>query len=235
MSLTVEARRLFLETIAAGWSAERAAEVAGVAKQRFYERRNQDEKFAQEWQDAYETGTDALRDELRRRATEGYTETVLDKDGKVIRRTERMNPADLHLELKRRDPSYKEGAQVGVAFAGQPPGEIRHERGLTLRDLAQYMNAPEIQTAIENFKADLVRLAERRALTAQDIRDVHVLEKLEEVGLIDADGVPVHMARSEADARPALMSGAAEWPPESPSGMSSDAGLRRLTKERNER
>jgi response regulator RpfG family c-di-GMP phosphodiesterase len=191
VSITAEARRLFLETIAAGWSAERAAEVAGVAKQRFYERRQQDEAFAQAWQDAYDTGTDALRDELRRRATEGYTETVLDADGNIVRRTERMNPADLHLELKRRDPSYREGAQVGIAFGGQPPGEIQHERGLTLGDVAAYMSAQQVQDAITRFKEQVVRLAERRALTAEDVRQVQVVSQLEDVGLIGEDGAPL--------------------------------------------
>jgi hypothetical protein len=201
--ITAEARRLFLEAVEARWSAARAAEVAGVAKQRFYERRQQDEAFALEWQDAYDTATDALRDELRRGASEGYTETVLDAEGNVMRRTERMNPADLHLELKRRDPSYREGAQVGIALhAGDTPGEIRHERGLTLADVAEYVNAGEIQEAIQRFRAQVMKAAERQALTAEDVRQIQVVSKLEQVGVLGEDGVPLMLMPGQPVSEP---------------------------------
>ena len=142
--ISPEGRRLFLEAIGAGWSAERAAEIAGVSKQRFYERRLQDPDFAKAWQDAYDAATEMLRDELRRRSMEGYTETVLDADGNVIRRTERMNPADLHLELKRRDPAYKESAQISIG-AGGPPD-------------------PDVVAAVDRFTEQVAALVERQQM-----------------------------------------------------------------------
>jgi hypothetical protein len=147
VAITVEARRLFLEAIEAGWSAARAAEVAGVERQRFFERRLQDAEFAEAWQAAFDRGTDALRDELVRRSREGWEEVTRGPDGEVIRRTERPNPADLHLELKRRDPSYREGAQIAI---GAGPG-----------DLASASQA-EIEASVARFLESVARLAERQ-------------------------------------------------------------------------
>lgn len=43
-----------------------------------------------------------------------------------------MHPADLHLELKRRDPAYREGANVAIAAAGELPSlEPRSGRPVT--------------------------------------------------------------------------------------------------------
>jgi hypothetical protein len=128
---------LFLETLAQGPSVERSAEVAGVAKQRFYERRKQDEVFAREWDEAYDAGTACLRDKNLQRATEGYTEVVRDGEGKVIRETQRIHPADLHLELKRRDPLFRENAQVAIGFGGPAAPVVKHDPAVILRRLAE--------------------------------------------------------------------------------------------------
>jgi hypothetical protein len=47
-----------------------------VARQRLYERRDADERFAAEWRVAEQQGTDALEDEARRRAVDGWEEPV---------------------------------------------------------------------------------------------------------------------------------------------------------------
>lgn len=108
-------RGKFLGELAEGWSVTRAAELAGIARQRAYELRQADPEFAKAWDDALEVGTDALRDELRRRAVEGWDEDTFDGDGKLVRRVRRLASNDLIAELKRRDPAYRESAQVQVA------------------------------------------------------------------------------------------------------------------------
>src|SRR2546427_632433 len=88
-------KRGFVYEHADGWSITRAAASAGVARQRLYELRTADADFAGEWDDAFEQGTDALEDELRRRATEGWTERTFDGDGKLMRSVQRMASQEL--------------------------------------------------------------------------------------------------------------------------------------------
>jgi hypothetical protein len=128
-----EAREAFLEALAAGWSVTHAARRAVVDRQRFYELRDADEAFADQWDEALEAGTHVLEDEALRRAVEGYDEDTVDGGGNLIRRVRRYDSALLQTLLKGRLPRYREGANVNVtvptvfvlesAFAGRRPIE----------------------------------------------------------------------------------------------------------------
>lgn len=132
-AVPANARTGFLEALAAGWSVTHAAGRAGVPRQRFYELRDVDEPFAEQWDEALEAGTHVLEDEALRRAVEGYDEDTIDGDGKLIRRVRRYDSALLQTLLKGRLPRYREGANVNVtvptvfvlesAFAGRRPIE----------------------------------------------------------------------------------------------------------------
>lgn len=134
-------RGKFLSELAEGWSVTRAAEHADVGRQRFYELRQADAEFAKAWDDALEVGTDALRDELRRRAVEGWDEDTFDGEGKLVRRVRRLASNDLLAELKRRDPAYRDSAQVQVAAVAvsttQPAIESR-PAPMTIVDLLRF-------------------------------------------------------------------------------------------------
>ena len=138
--LTRRAREEFLEALAAGWSVTSAATAAGFSRQRFYELRESDEAFASAWQEAFEAGTDVLRDEVRRRAVDGVDEPVFRASG-LVGHVRRFSDVLLIFELKRRDPSYRDGARVELTGAGGGPIELSHRDGLTLADVAAFVRA----------------------------------------------------------------------------------------------
>lgn len=132
-AVPLEARAPFLEALAAGWSVTHAAARATVDRQRFYELRDADDEFAEQWDEALDAGTHVLEDEALRRAVEGYDEDTVDADGNLLRRVRRYDSALLQTLLKGRLPRYREGANVNVtvpavfvlesAFAGRRPIE----------------------------------------------------------------------------------------------------------------
>lgn len=61
----------FLLALARGCSVTQACKLAGVSRQHAYRCRARSERFAAQWQDAWESGTDALEDEATRRALAG--------------------------------------------------------------------------------------------------------------------------------------------------------------------
>jgi hypothetical protein len=103
-TITPKQREQFLEALAAGWAVRHAARLSGVDFRRWYELRDTDEAFAQAWTDAVELGTQALEDEARRRAVDGWDEDYTDGDGKLIRRVRRYDGSLLQTLLKGRRP-----------------------------------------------------------------------------------------------------------------------------------
>ncbi|GIV16005.1 MAG: hypothetical protein KatS3mg022_3422 [Armatimonadota bacterium] len=69
-------REKFLAALARGCSVSQAARLAGVSRQHAYRCRQRSNTFAQQWEDAWEQGTDALEDEAVRRALAG-SDTLL--------------------------------------------------------------------------------------------------------------------------------------------------------------
>ena len=102
---------MFLEALSSGFSVTHAANAAGVLRQRVYELRDADERFAAEWAAAFEAGTDVLRDEVRRRAVDGVEEPVFQR-GELVGHVRKFSDVLLIFELKRRDPSYRDTVTV---------------------------------------------------------------------------------------------------------------------------
>ncbi|GIV18990.1 MAG: hypothetical protein KatS3mg023_0741 [Armatimonadota bacterium] len=69
-------REKFLAALARGCSVSQASRLAGISRQHAYRCRSRSQTFAQQWQDAWEQGTDALEDEAVRRALAG-SDTLL--------------------------------------------------------------------------------------------------------------------------------------------------------------
>jgi hypothetical protein len=65
---TPKKRALILEAIANGYSVARAARHAGCGRRSIFEWKADDPKFARDFEDAYEEGTDALHDAMVDRA-----------------------------------------------------------------------------------------------------------------------------------------------------------------------
>ncbi|GIV14871.1 MAG: hypothetical protein KatS3mg022_0306 [Armatimonadota bacterium] len=66
----------FLLALARGCSVTAACKIAGISRQHAYRCRARSERFAAQWADAWESGTDALEDEAVRRALAG-SDTLL--------------------------------------------------------------------------------------------------------------------------------------------------------------
>jgi hypothetical protein len=108
-------RQKFLDALSAGWAVRHAAKLTGVGFQRWYALREQDEAFARAWAEAAEQGTQALENEARRRAVDGYEEFTHDGEGNLLRRVHRYDGALLQTLLKGRRPEvYKERPAIEV-------------------------------------------------------------------------------------------------------------------------
>src|SRR5262249_47984425 len=79
-----------------------------------------DKRFRDQMQDAYDQGTDLIRDEIRRRAVDGWDEPVFQK-GELVGHIRRYDSRLLELEAKKRDPGYRENTRLEVS--GRVPVE----------------------------------------------------------------------------------------------------------------
>jgi hypothetical protein len=75
-----------------GWTVTHAAKQTGHDRRVFFELRERDKAFAAEWAQAVEAGIDAIEDELKRYATEGWDEETFDAGGMLTRRVRRRDP-----------------------------------------------------------------------------------------------------------------------------------------------
>jgi hypothetical protein len=113
--LPAVARDAFLEALSTGWSVTHAAARAGVLRQRFYERRREDEKFAAAWDEALAKGTEALEDEARRRAVDGWEEPIYQR-GELVGHVRKYDSKLLEFLLRARDPGrFRESVQVNAS------------------------------------------------------------------------------------------------------------------------
>jgi len=77
-------REAFLEALRKGNTVSAAAKAAGVSRATVYRWQGEDEPFATAWNDAYETGTDALEQEAIRRATQGVAKPLFYKGKPIV-------------------------------------------------------------------------------------------------------------------------------------------------------
>jgi hypothetical protein len=111
-AVSAKARAGFLEALSAGWSVTHAAQRAGTVRQRFYELRESDEEFGAAWDEALAQGTEALEDEARRRAVDGWEEPIYQR-GELVGHVRKYDSKLLEFLLKARDPGrFRESVQV---------------------------------------------------------------------------------------------------------------------------
>jgi hypothetical protein len=75
---------------------------AGVSRAQIYRWRTEDLQFANDWDEAYEIGSDVIEDAAYQRAVVGIETTIVTKDGKEITKTEysdRLGIAPVDVEL----------------------------------------------------------------------------------------------------------------------------------------
>lgn len=148
--LAKRALERFVEQLGAGWSVTHAAREVGVAKQRLYELRATDEGFALQWAIAYETGTQALEDEARRRAVDGVEEPVYQR-GELVGGIRRYDtPLLMFLLRARRPDTYRDN--VTVAVKQYPVIEAREE---AMRNAVGGPTLAELETFLRGIGVDM--------------------------------------------------------------------------------
>lgn len=109
------ARRAFLDLVATGYTSSAAAKVVGVHRQRFYELRDRDAVFRDEWRQAVEVGTDVLEEAAFEIATKGALEETFDETGRLVSSRRRQDPATVRFLLASRRPeTYSEKTRLEV-------------------------------------------------------------------------------------------------------------------------
>lgn len=161
--LSREARAVFLVALAAGWSVTHAAGRTGFHRRRFYEVRDADEAFAEQWAQAWQAGLEALVDEARRRAVDGVEEPVFQK-GELVGTVRRYSDNLLMFLIKQRDPAFRDKHRVELTGAEGAPIQLEGRAVVGIADV--------VQLAIETGQAHLLGIpgldadAARRALSA---------------------------------------------------------------------
>lgn len=82
---TLKKREKFLEILSKTSNVSEAAKAVGMSRHGVYDVRNTNAGFAKEWDDAVETGLDALEREAIRRGMEGVEEPVFYQGDEVAR------------------------------------------------------------------------------------------------------------------------------------------------------
>jgi len=112
-AITPKKKKVFLEGISKGLSISMACRRAGFTRSGEWKQR-QKKKWAKDFEEAYENGTDVLEDEAHRRAVDGWDEPKFwqgDEIGVVRKFSDRL----LEMLLKARKPEkYRERSDVNV-------------------------------------------------------------------------------------------------------------------------
>ncbi len=163
--ITEKDRLAFLEALEAGWSVKNAAGRTTHGRQRFYEFRESDEAFASAWAEAFDAGTQALEDEARRRAVDGYDESTYGSDGNLIRRVHRYSDALMHRLLAARDPERYGNTRVEVTGPQGKPIVVDHRAGLTLEHLATFAETLRGEQRPDRLPGPVIEQIARPALS----------------------------------------------------------------------
>lgn len=104
----------FLLALAISANVTQSCRVSGLDRQTAYDWRRNDPKFAENWDQALELGTDALEDEAIRRGTEGVKRPVY-QGGKLVGYVQEHSDVMLIFMLKARRPMvFRDRADLNV-------------------------------------------------------------------------------------------------------------------------
>jgi len=174
----IRAQELVLAALEEGLSRSGACKVAKIARWTLYSWLGaKDENghptvnsvaFKAAFDEAYRAGTDALIDEARRRAFEGWDEPKFNKDGDNVGTIRKYDSSLLMFLIKQRDPSYRERYEfTGANGSPLNPDKIEHTHKLDLSlltddELADYRRTVSTQRDL------LTVLESRRGLGARE-------------------------------------------------------------------
>lgn len=110
-----EKQGAFLAALEQTGNVTRAAEHVGVDRRLFYRLREKDPTFAEAWQRALLIGIEALEDEARRRAFEGYNKPVFQQGAQVGTIREFSDTLAIFLLKGAKPDVYRERQDVNVS------------------------------------------------------------------------------------------------------------------------
>lgn len=116
---------LFLAALEETHLVTEASKRAGIHRQRAYERRSSDPKFAEQWAEIEERSTELLEREAYRRAAVGVEKPVF-QGGEEVGRVREFSDTLLIFLLKARRPdTYRENVRHEHTGAGGEPLQVR--------------------------------------------------------------------------------------------------------------
>jgi len=120
-------RKRFLEALAQGTSVTGAAMAARISRMSCYDWRREDPSFAKDWDEAIEAGTDALEDEMIRRAKRGILRPIYQGGRRVGVERVYSDGMAMFLVQARRPEKYRPKATNSeennkVVIINVPPG-----------------------------------------------------------------------------------------------------------------
>jgi hypothetical protein len=145
-------RTKFLEALAAGQSATKAAETADLAYITVYKWKTSDPEFAEQWAIAVQQGIDRLEDEAFRRGVDGYDDVVRNGEGEVITSTRRYSDQLLALMLRAKIGQYKRDDA-----SNQPAGNVIGTINVLSVPSGQYLTPEEIQQSLAPFTTPVIQ------------------------------------------------------------------------------
>jgi hypothetical protein len=139
MRVTNKKLALFLDHLTVCGSVNRSAAEAKLHRTTLYRKKERDPVFAAAWDKAAALGVEALEDEARRRAFEGWQEPVFHK-GQVCGGVQKYSDTLLIVLLKAHKPEkYRENSKTEVVGPGGGP----------LQTLTEIALSPALQSLID--------------------------------------------------------------------------------------
>lgn len=116
--MTPKRLSIFVAKLAECGNVTASAQAIGISRQHAYRLRDQDPKFAKEWDDALETAMDALESEAYRRAFQGTDKPVFHKGEQCGTIREYSDTLTMFLLNGRRSSVFKHRHEVTGANGG---------------------------------------------------------------------------------------------------------------------
>jgi hypothetical protein len=111
-------KRVFLDELAKTCNVSLACEKAGVSRQTAYRHKKELPRFAERWDDAIDTGVDALYAEARRRGLEGVKKGVWHMGKRVGSERQYSDLLLIFLLKAHRPETFRESFDLGKAIDG---------------------------------------------------------------------------------------------------------------------
>lgn len=125
---------VFLEALSTYGNISRAAEKSGLDRAGLYVKRRNDNAFSAEWDKAMEIGVEAIEDEAKRRAFEGWEEPVWYR-GDLCGTVRKFSDTLLIVLLKAHKPEkYRENSKVELSGKDGTPIEVEHSASPAIED-----------------------------------------------------------------------------------------------------